>query len=161
MSNQSWPADGPGDRAEQRRSTIRRSTEPGAGSAPGAEQWSAPPVGHVATPAAGDQGGSPPGELPGRITVQEGDRGYVLHLTGDFDAQVLQQFTSDHPVDRLRILAVDVGGLAYIDSAGLAFLARWAQTARADGRRAEIRHATPRFDRVLEISGLTPLFDRV
>ena len=106
-----------------------------------------------------DQRQGLPNELTGRITVQEETGGHVLHLAGDVDAPVLHQFTREHPSEQLRILAVDVGALRYIDSAGLSFLARWSQTARADGRPAEIRGMTPRFARVLEVSGLTPLFD--
>ena len=74
---------------------------------------------------------------------------------------MLQQATGDHPVDRLRILAVDVGELGCIDSTGVSFLAWWAQAARTDGRPAPIRRATPRFGRVLELSGLAPLFEPV
>ncbi|MGY1590915.1 STAS domain-containing protein [Geodermatophilus sp. SYSU D00708] len=70
-----------------------------------------------------------------------------------------QRFACEHAVDRLRVLAVVVDGLAPIGSAGLTFLARWAQSARAEGRPAQIRRATRRFSRVLELSGLTPLFD--
>jgi len=106
-----------------------------------------------------DQRWGVPDELTGRITVQDEAGGHVLHLTGDVDAPVLRQLAREHGLDRLRILAVDVGAVRYIDSAGLSFLARWAQTARADGRPAELRHMTPRFARVLEVSGLTPLFD--
>ena len=106
-----------------------------------------------------DPGWGPPEELTGRITVHDEAGGQVLQLTGDLDAPVLQQFTRDHPMDRLRILAVDVGELGYIDSTGLSFLARWAQAARADGSPAQIRRATPRFGRVLELSGLTPVFE--
>jgi anti-anti-sigma regulatory factor len=75
------------------------------------------------------------------------------------DAPVLQRFTRERPSDQLRILAVDVGALRYIDSAGLAFSADWAQSARADGRPAEMRRMTPRLARVLEVSGLTPMFE--
>jgi phospholipid transport system transporter-binding protein len=107
----------------------------------------------------GDPRSGPADALTGGITVQEEAGGHVLHLAGDVDAPVLQQFTRERPLDQLRILAVDVGALRYIDSAGLSFLARWAQSARADGRPAEMRGMTPRFARVLEISGLTPLFD--
>jgi anti-anti-sigma factor len=100
-------------------------------------------------------------ELTGRITVQEEAEGHLLRLVGDVDAPVLHQFTREHPVDRLRILAVDVSALGYIDSAGLSFLARWAQVAGQDGRPAQVRHASARFERVLELSGLTPLFELV
>ncbi|MGY1633720.1 STAS domain-containing protein [Geodermatophilus sp. SYSU D01186] len=91
--------------------------------------------------------------------MQDETGGQVLHVTGDMDAAVLQQFTHQNALDRLRILAVDVGELGYIDSTGLSFLVRWAETARADGRPAQIRRATHRFGRVLELSGLTPLFE--
>jgi anti-anti-sigma factor len=122
------------------------------------ERRSAPSVGRASGGAVDDRGWGRPDELTGRITVVDAADGQVLHLIGDVDAPVLQQLAREHAVDRLRILAVDVGELAYIDSAGLSFLARWAQTARADGRPAEIRRATSRFERVLELSGLTPLF---
>jgi anti-anti-sigma factor len=98
-------------------------------------------------------------ELTGRITVQDEAGGHLLRLVGDVDAPVLHRFTREHAVDRLRILAVDVSALDYIDSSGLSFLARWAQLARQDGRPAEIRHASRRFERVLELSGLAPVFD--
>jgi anti-sigma B factor antagonist len=144
-----------GGRTGERRFTIRRSAAAG----PEPERRSTPSVGRPPGDAVADPGWVRPDELTGRITVQEEAGGPVLHLTGDLDAPVLQQFTRAHPVDRPRILAVDVGELAYIDSTGLSFLVGWAQAARADGRPAQIRRATPRFERVLELSGLTPLFD--
>jgi anti-anti-sigma factor len=99
-----------------------------------------------------------PDESTGLITVVDEADGQVLHLTGDVDVLVLSQLASEHAVDRLRILAVDVGALGYIDSTGLGFLARWAQAAQEEGRPAEVRRATPRFERVLEVSGLASMF---
>jgi anti-anti-sigma factor len=138
VKEQRGAADGPGGRGWQRRFAIRRSAATGPEPAPGS---------------------GPADELTGGITVQEEAGGHVLHLAGDVDAPVLQQFTRERPLDQLRILAVDVGALRYIDSAGLSFLAGWAQSARADGRPAEVRHTTPRLAQVLEVSGLTPLFE--
>ncbi|MGY1820467.1 STAS domain-containing protein [Geodermatophilus sp. SYSU D00079] len=109
----------------------------------------------------GDRWSDAPDELSGRITVHDEAGGQLLCLVGDVDAPVLQHFTREHAVDPLRVLAVDVSALGYIDSAGLSFLARWAQAARQDGRPAEIRQASRRFERVLELSGLTPLFHLV
>ncbi|MGY1640566.1 STAS domain-containing protein [Geodermatophilus sp. SYSU D00703] len=120
---------------------------------------SAPPAGRASGGAEGEQGWGQADEPTGWITVRAEAGGHVLHLTGDVDAPVLQQFAREHAVDRLRVLAVDVDELAYIDSAGLTFLVRWAQSARAEGRPARIRRATRRFARVLELSGLTSLFD--
>jgi anti-anti-sigma factor len=138
VTDQRQAADDPDGRRGQRRFSIRRSAAAGPEPAPGS---------------------GPANELTGGITVREEADGHVLHLVGDVDVLVLQQFTRVRPSDQLRILAVDVGALRYIDSAGLSFLARWAQTARAEGRPAEMRRMTPRFARVLEVSGLTPLFD--
>jgi anti-anti-sigma factor len=98
-------------------------------------------------------------ELTGLVVVQQEAGGHVLHLTGDVDAPVLSQLAGEYAVDDLHIHAVDVGALGFIDSTALAFLVRWAHTARGDGRPAEIRGGTPRFERVLEVCGLAPLFD--
>jgi anti-sigma B factor antagonist len=97
-------------------------------------------------------------EQSGRITVHREADGHVLHLSGDVDALVLDKLTSDHGLNELRIVAIDVGELRYIDSTALTFLVRWAQDVRRHGRAAEIRRTTKRFERVLEVAGLTPLF---
>lgn len=99
-------------------------------------------------------------EPTGSITAEAVADGHVLYLSGDVDAFVVNQLNGEHSLDGLRIVAVDVGALRYIDSTGLTFLVRWAQEARRDGRRAEIRHSTHRFDRVLDVAGLTALFHR-
>ena len=119
------------------------------------------PAGRSPGGAAGRQGWGALEEPDGRITVREEVGGHALHLIGDVDAPVLEQLARDHPVDQLRVLAVDVGELGYIDSSGLAFLLRCAQAAHAEGRRVQMRRAASRFERVLEVSGLTPLFDLV
>ena len=84
----------------------------------------------------------------------------MLHLCGDIDGSVVDEFTADQRLDGLQVIAVDVAELAYIDSTGLAFLVQWAKDCRTDGRPAEIRRTTLRFDRVLEITGLTSVFER-
>jgi anti-anti-sigma factor len=97
-------------------------------------------------------------EQSGRITVNPEAGGHVLHLSGDIDALVVDKLSSDYGLDGLRIIAVDVSELRYIDSSALTFLVRWAMDARREGRPAEIRRATHRFYRVLEVAGLTSLF---
>jgi len=99
-------------------------------------------------------------EPSGTITVVPEADGHVLRLIGDVDAAVVGALHDEHTLDDLRVLAVDVRELAYIDSTGLTLLVRWAQDAHRDGRPATVRHAGPRFDRVVEMAGLTGLFDR-
>jgi anti-anti-sigma factor len=101
------------------------------------------------------------GAMSGRIAVRGEDEGHVLYLTGDVDAAVVRALEREQSLADLRIVAVDVGGLAYIDSTGLALLVQWASDARRDNRPATIRGTTPRFERVLEVAGLGALFDRV
>jgi anti-anti-sigma factor len=98
-------------------------------------------------------------EPSGFIAVEAEDDGHVLRLIGDVDASVVTVLTAEHALDDLRIVAVDVRELAYIDSTGLTLLVRWAQEAHREGRPAVIRHPTKRFERVLDMAGLTPLFE--
>ena len=91
--------------------------------------------------------------------MQDTADGQMLQLSGDVDAMVVEEAEAVRPLDLSRVVAVDVGDLVYIDSTGLSLLLRWAQEAAAVGRSVEIRRRTPRFDRVLEVSGLKPLFE--
>ncbi len=83
----------------------------------------------------------------------------MLLLTGDVDGPVVDEAQEAFGLDDLRIVAVDVGALRYIDSAGLSLLVRWAKIARRHGRKAPIRNVQHRFQRVLEVAGLTAMFD--
>ncbi len=99
-------------------------------------------------------------EPTGSITVEALADGHVLYLSGDVDAFVVNQATNEHTLDGLHIVAVDVGALRYIDSSAITLLVRWALDAQKEGRPAEIRRSTHRFDRVLEVAGITSLFRR-
>jgi anti-anti-sigma factor len=94
----------------------------------------------------------------GSIEVEPGPDGAVMRLRGDVDAPVIDAFEAAGGRGAEPVVAVDVGELTYIDSSGLSFLARWAQAARREGRPAVLRRATARFDQMLELTGLTPLF---
>jgi anti-anti-sigma factor len=83
--------------------------------------------------------------------------GPVLHLRGDMDAPLVHRMRDDG-LDEPAVVAVHVAAMAYIDSSGLAMLVRWAQHAAGQGRPAVLRHATPRFRQVLDLTGLTPMF---
>lgn len=96
----------------------------------------------------------------GRIEVRRETAGHVLYLSGDVDAPVVGALEAELGMDELHIVAVDVGGLEYIDSAGLGMLVRWARTAASEGRPATIRSSTRRFERTLELAGLDAVFSR-
>ncbi len=92
------------------------------------------------------------------VVVTEGGRS-VAHLTGDVDAALIAAAGGPGLFDGQDIAAVDVSGLGYIDSTGLTLLARWAQSRLRGGGRPVIQGMTPRFARVLSVSGLTSTFD--
>lgn len=111
-----------------------------------------PPVGGVAVDQFEVNGG--------KIAVRQDGDGHVLLLCGDVDAALVHALEREQSLAELRVVAVDVGGLAYIDSAVLALLVRWASDARSEGRPATIRGTTPRFERVLALAGLSAVFVR-
>lgn len=100
----------------------------------------------------------PVGPPDGSIDIEHDPDGAVMHLRGDVDAPVIDAFEAAGGRGGMSAVAVDVGELTYIDSSGLSFLARWAQAARSEGRAATLRRATARFDQMLDLTGLTPLF---
>jgi anti-anti-sigma factor len=105
-------------------------------------------------------GGTPEGDWPsGSITLERDGAGSVLRLTGDVDAPVVEQFEAANP-DTVPVDVVDVGDMTYIDSSGLGFLVRWARAASGSGQPPVLRRPTRRFDQVLDLTGLTPLFPR-
>ena len=97
----------------------------------------------------------------GQIAVRREAAGHVLYLSGDVDAPVVRALEAEQGLDDLHIVAVDVSELAYIDSAGLGMLVRWARNAASEDRPAVIRGTTRRFERTLELAGLDTLFSRI
>jgi anti-anti-sigma factor len=99
-------------------------------------------------------GSEPPG---GSFRVEHGDTGPVLHLAGDVDEPLVQQMRATG-LDERELVAVQVASVGYIDSTGLSLLVRWAQSAAHHGRPAELRSASPRFRKVLDLAGISVLF---
>jgi anti-anti-sigma factor len=105
-------------------------------------------------------GGTPDADWPsGTISLEPDGHGVVLWLRGDVDAPVVERFEAAHP-ETVPVRAVDVGDMTYIDSSGLGFLVRWARAASGAGEAPVLRRPTRRFDQVLDLTGLTPLFPR-
>ncbi len=100
-----------------------------------------------------------PGSEPpsGSFRVEHENAGPVLHLVGDVDQALVQQMRAAG-LDERELVAVQVGSVGYIDSAGLTMLARWARSAAREGRPAVLRGASPRFRRVLDLAGISVLF---
>jgi anti-anti-sigma factor len=104
-------------------------------------------------------------QTPGRIWLErDGDRA-VLHLRGEIDAAAVEAFeragasetvvTADQPM----VLAVDVNGVSFLNSRGVALLATATKPARAAGHRPVLRAAPRQVLRVLDMTGAIDLFD--
>jgi anti-sigma B factor antagonist len=94
----------------------------------------------------------------GSIVVTPHAEGPVMHMSGDVDAELIGRAGGANAFDCQSIVAVDVGELGYIDSSGLSLLVKWARSRANTGADAVIRGVTPRFAKVLDVSGLTDVF---
>jgi len=74
-------------------------------------------------------------------------------------AASLRTTLSDLVQDEADPVVVDLTALQFIDSSGLSLLVQAKQRFAAQGRRFELRGPTPRVSRVIEISGLSELFE--
>jgi anti-anti-sigma factor len=102
--------------------------------------------------------GQPLQGTSGLIEVTCEADGHVLTFIGDVDAPVVKALQRECDFAALNVVAVDVGGLTFIDSTGLSVLVEWSLKAKEAGRVLVIRRVTGRFERVLALAGLTNLF---
>ena len=106
-----------------------------------------------------DLGAGDEQEPSGSIVVVTEEGRTVAHLVGDVDAALISAAGGPGMLDGQEVAAVDVSQLGYIDSTGLTLLVRWAQGRTRSGSRPVIEGMTPRFAKVLSVSGLTSTFD--
>ena len=81
----------------------------------------------------------------------------VLRLTGEIDAAVVAAYEDEHGAQPEPIDAVDAEAVTYISSRGIAFLLQWADAAP---NAPVLRRSSRQLDRMLQLSGLTEVFQR-
>ncbi|MCA1692320.1 MAG: STAS domain-containing protein [Actinobacteria bacterium] len=87
----------------------------------------------------------------------------VVAVCGELDADTAPQLQralqglAGHDADRK--LVVDVGGLTFIDSSGVYVLVQAVKRLHADGRSLSLSGANPGAFRVLDVCGVTSVFD--
>lgn len=96
------------------------------------------------------------------VTTTGQDSAPVLAVSGDLDISGVDPFLSY--ADRLlntgtRVIDVDLGGVTFVDSSGLGALVRLQRRADADGRRLRLANVPRSVARVLDLTGLTELFE--
>lgn len=97
----------------------------------------------------------------GSILVEELAHASVCHLRGDVDANLRAEAGSAmrRMVERQRPIVIDVSGVTFIDSSGLAFLIVCAQTGARDGTRVRLVDPPGIVLDLLDVAGATGMFD--
>jgi anti-anti-sigma factor len=85
-------------------------------------------------------------------------RGIELRLTGELDLETtpaldeqLREIDGAHPAN----LRVDLGGVEFMDSAGLAAILRAQRSATSSGHTLSLRRATGQVQRLFDLTGMT------
>lgn len=100
--------------------------------------------------------------VPLGVSFASDDAGLVVRVEGDLDAASADGFVQAVEEKRpLTAVTIDVGNLAFVDSAGLRAFLAIRQMADADnGAPLSLRAIGPDLQKLLEICGLVDAFDR-
>lgn len=94
----------------------------------------------------------------GQIAYRIEDRGWVLHLTGEIDAAVVQEFERSVSWTAPPVVAVDASAVTFMSSSAVALLVRHTQGQRQAGRPPALRQPSRAARSVLWITGADALF---
>lgn len=94
------------------------------------------------------------------IVMEREAEGWVLHLRGEVDAAAVRGLVFERRLEDVRVVAIDVTDLTYLDSIALPPLRRWAKAASRAGQPALVRGVNQDFDRMLGVMGMTSVFQR-
>ncbi len=91
------------------------------------------------------------------VTRSNDDAGVVLALHGELDvaaAPQLEKLLEETRADRYGHVMVELGGLSFVDSAGLSVLIKAKKEAEEDGAEFILRHPTAQVHRVFALVGM-------
>lgn len=95
----------------------------------------------------------------GQIAYRNEDLGRVLHLTGEIDAAVVDQFERSVAGAAPPVVAVDASAVTFMSSSGVALLLRQTEGQRQAGDPPPLREPSRAARLVLAITGVDTLFD--
>jgi anti-anti-sigma factor len=103
------------------------------------------------------------GAAAGRISVDHEDDTGVLRLAGEIDDATIAAYeeglgASEASGAATVISVVDLAEVTYFSSAGVSFLLRQTRAARDEGRPPALRGLVDPARRILQLTGVTPLF---
>ena len=100
------------------------------------------------------------GQLPGEIDLVVEDGGAVLRLRGEVDSTVVDAWDADRSHGS-GATAVDLSAATFLDGRALGLLLRETEHSRRTGRVPELRGSSRIVRRMLEVTGIAPLFAAV
>jgi phospholipid transport system transporter-binding protein len=83
-----------------------------------------------------------------------------MKLTGNLDASQVSSWWPER-IELFQQNSIDVSSVNKIDSAGVAFLVKWAQACQRDNQRLSIQGASPELVQLISLYGVSALFDLV
>ena len=101
--------------------------------------------------------------MPGSLIIQRlsDERGIVLQLAGELDLESAPELDRElrelEGLSQGRLL-IDLGGLEFMDSSGLAVMVRAQRSARDNGHRLALRAGPPQVQRLFELTGVLQRF---
>ena len=100
--------------------------------------------------------------IPGGLKIERlsDDQGTVIALHGELDLESAPEVDRRLEVDGTNPgrLLIDLRGLEFMDSTGLAVLVRAQRSARASGYRLSLRPGPPQIQRLFELTGVLEQF---
>ncbi len=85
----------------------------------------------------------------------------VVRIAGDLDLAAVEDFVEVGQVSlsRCQEVELDLGGVTFIDSSGLGALVRLHKASEEQGTPLHLANVTEATERLLELTGLTGVFD--
>ena len=96
-------------------------------------------------------------QLPGEIELVQEDGGAVLRLRGEVDTLVVDAWDADR-APAPGATAVDLSAATFLDGRALGLLVRETEQSRRTGQVPELRGPSRIVRRMLEATGVAPLF---
>ena len=102
--------------------------------------------------------------MPGSLRIQRipDERGIIVQLAGELDlesAPELDRQLRELEEAKPARLLIDLSGLEFMDSTGLAVMVRAARSARDNGHRLSLRPGPTQVQRLFELTGVAERFD--
>lgn len=100
-------------------------------------------------------------ELPGSITVEREGVRWLLHLRGEIDRCVIDDFQRTYGARSVAVDVSNTGDVTFMGASGLSFMLRCRKDSTEVGRAAALSQPSRCVERLLGLVGLENTFQRI